>query len=112
MALKTNSKKPTKIKFDDENATEVKESVVSEEVPKKNKHIKFDNDDDGDDEDVPNANTTSSNGSGGDGGGAGKNQKHAEKKNPSKKSEKNRKNAMDIGTHWYQVVSSFPIIQS
>lgn len=97
MALKTNSVKSTKIKFDNENSTKIKESIVSKAAPKKNKHIKFDNDDE------ENANNRSGgNITGGDGG---KSKNHTEKKLPSKKSEKNRKNAMDIGKHWYQVVS-------
>lgn len=106
MALKSSSIKSTKIKFDTENSTKMKESMVSEEIPKKNKHIKFDNDDDDDGNVADDANNITSNGGGSDSGG-GKNKKHTEKKHSSKKSEKNRKNAMDIGTHWYQVVSSF-----
>lgn len=97
MALKTNSK----IKFDNGNSTKKKESIVPEEVPKKSKHIKFGNDDD--DEDVVEESNNVDNTNGG--GGGGKSKKQTEKKLQSKKSEKSRKNAMDIGTHWYQEVS-------
>lgn len=109
MAFKTNSKKPTKIKFDDEDSTEIKGTIVAEEAPKKNKHIKFGNDDE---DDVVADNTkndsveiTRNGGGGGGGNDDGSGGKNKKQKNPSKKSEKNRKNAMDIGTHWYQVVS-------
>lgn len=97
MALKSESSKSKKMKFDNENSAKIKSPIVSEDIPTKNKHIKFDNDDDGD---------------GGSNGGNGdaiisseiKTKNRAEKKHPSKKNEKDRKNAMDIGTHWYQVV--------
>lgn len=104
MALKTNSVKPTKIKFDNGNSTKAKESIVPEEIPKKSKHIKFDNDDE--EEAVEHANNVDvDNTNGVNGGGGGKSKKQA-----SKKSEKSRKDAMDIGTHWYQAVSFFSLI--
>lgn len=96
MALKTESIKSTQVKFVDEKSSKINESIVSEEIPKKNKHIKFENNEDDDD---GGRNTV--------GNGDGKNGNRTEKKQPTKKSEKNRKNAMDIGTHWYQVVSFF-----
>lgn len=106
MALKTISMKPTKIKFDNGNSTKIKESTVAEEIPKKSKHIKFDNYDDEDVlEEANNIDSDNTNAVDGE----GKKKKHAEKKVPSKKSEKSRKNAMDIGTQWYQEVSFFLI---
>lgn len=78
----------------------MKDTIESAEISKKNKHIKFDNDD----EDVTNNGSDDIGGGDGDGG---KNKNHTEKRLPSKKSEKNRKNAMEIGTQWYQVVSYF-----
>lgn len=97
MASKTKSIKSTKIKSDKHGKSiKLNESVEFEKVLKENKHIKFDDDDDecNDGDIIAGTNEEISN----------KNCK--EKKQSLKKSEKNRKNAMDIGTHWYQVVSS------
>lgn len=81
MALKIKSTKPLDVKDTGEKKTPNK--ISTEENPSKNKHIIFDDD---------NVNEVV----------VEKKQKPKEKK-----SEKNRKNAMDIGTQWYQMVSMF-----
>lgn len=86
MALKSKSENPIKMKIngDKSKSTKIKVTIPSEQSGNKNKHIIFDNDDNdkGSEIIVENQQTP--------------------KKN--QKNDKNRKNAMDIGTQWYQTV--------
>lgn len=91
MALKTKS---TKVKFSGDKSAKTDKPTTSNEKSGKSKHIIFDDDDDDgqiaveQEQEFPE-----------------KTQNTTEKKHKgSKKSEKNRKDAMDIGTLWYQTV--------
>lgn len=82
MALKTKTINPAKMKFDGKKLPKIDAvTVSSDKNVNKSKHIIFDDDDK-------------------DGGVA----IPVEKKQAPKKSEKSRKEAIDIGTQWYQTV--------
>lgn len=93
------------MKFNGDKSSKTVSALSSDKSVTKSKHIIFDVDDDNDGEvivekmqDIPTK--------------KGKNEEEAKKqdanekkKQTSKKSEKNRKDALDIGTLWYQTVS-------
>lgn len=81
------------MKFNGDKLSKIQATIPSQENVKKSKHIIFD-DDDKDKNDGEVAVET----------------KAQDKKQVSKKSQKNRKNAMDIGTQWYQTVCSSHLI--
>lgn len=82
MALKTKTINPAKMKFDGKKLPKIDAvKVSSDKNVNKSKHIIFDDDDKDGGVVIP-----------------------VEKKQASKKSEKSRKEAIDIGTQWYQTV--------
>lgn len=93
MALKTKS---TKVKFGGDKSAKSTESIASNGSATKSKHIIFDDEDD-DNKVVERPEKQQD--------ATEKKQDVTEKKQKvSKKNEKNRKDAMDIGTLWYQTV--------
>lgn len=92
MALKT---KLTKVKFNGEKSSKTINTISNDESAIQSKHIIFDDDDDNNGEIVVKKQQEV----------AGNHQNIPEKKHSkSRKSEKSRKDAMDIGTLWYQTV--------
>lgn len=90
MALKTNLMNPAKMKFTGGKSAKIAATIPSKESVSTNKHIKFGDDDDSEvvvkEKETPKKNSV------------------PKKNEKNEKVAKNRKNAMDIGTQWYQTV--------
>lgn len=102
MALKIKS---TKVKFNGDKSSKTVSALSSDNSVAKSKHIIFDVDDDNDCKVIVEKKQDISAKNEKNGEEVKKQDANEKKKKTSKKSEKNRKDAMDIGTLWYQTVS-------